>query len=117
MQTLSIAGSHEAHALGAARSAARLDGLYEAGARWLYRLTLVVGPAWYVARLAKSPLAAHLTEALVAVIAALLIHWLAGQFLKRAHLLSEASFERPAVWADDETDADHAAPERTIAAP
>jgi hypothetical protein len=103
MQTLLIAHAHDA--LGAARSTARIDALYEMCARWLYRLTLVVGPAWYVARLAKSPLAGHLTGALAVVIAALLVHWLAGHILKRVHLLSQTSFERPATWADDEGEA------------
>jgi hypothetical protein len=107
MQTLLIAQPHEAEAPGGASvfSRARLDAFYEACARALYRLTLVVGPAWYVARLAKSPLAPHLAQALGVVIAALLVHWLTGHVLKRLHLLSQASFDRPATWADEEADA------------
>ena len=110
MQTLLIAQSHESPAPAPGRSPVRttapFDALYETLGGGLYRVTFVVGPAWYVARLAKLPLAAHLAEALVAVIAALLLHWLAGHLLKRLHLLSDASFERPAAWHEDDAAAD-----------
>lgn len=79
--------------------AAQYDGLFETAARWLYRATFVVAPVCYVARLMKTPMAIYLMEATVALVVLLLVHSLVGFLLKRAHLVSEAAFNRPASWS------------------
>lgn len=79
--------------------AAQFDGLFETAARWLYRATFVIAPACYVARLIKAPMAIYLMEATVALVVLLLVHSLVGFLLKRAHLVSEAAFNRPASWS------------------
>jgi uncharacterized membrane protein len=80
-------------------SAAQFDGLFESAARWLYRATFVIAPACYIARLMKTPMAIYLMEATVALVVLLLVHSLVGFLLKRAHLVSEAAFNRPASWS------------------
>jgi hypothetical protein len=80
----------------AANRSAPLDDIYETVGCWLYRITFVVAPVWYVARLAKMPLAEYLTEATLSIMIILLLHSLAGYVLKHVHLVSDACFDRPA---------------------
>jgi hypothetical protein len=80
----------------AAERCAPRDAMFETAARWLYRITFVVAPACYVARLMKVPFAGYLMEATAFIVIALLLHTLAGYLLKRMHLVSDACFDRPA---------------------
>jgi hypothetical protein len=103
MQTVPNAGPRDRTILSDAPDAqteqhqiAPLDRVFETFARWLYRITFVVAPACYVARLMKMPLAAYLMEATALIVIVLLLHNLAGYFLTRMHLVSDACFHRPA---------------------
>jgi hypothetical protein len=80
----------------AAKRPAPLDDIYETAGCWLYRITFVVGPAWYFARLMNMSSADYLTAAMLAIMTILLLHSFAGYVLKHIHLVSDACFDRPA---------------------